>query len=98
MLCHSSGSDDKGKSIARQHYIGLGVNVGVGKTKYERLHEVQREIHKYLKPLFDAAAEKDKSSIKRPTVARGVPATPSAPVAESAPSLARTAGSVEQAA
>jgi integrase len=43
----------KRADVASTNYIGLGVNVGLGKSPYERLWDVQRLVHKALKPMLD---------------------------------------------
>jgi hypothetical protein len=55
LLAHACKKNGEAQSVARTHYIGRNVNVGVGKTKFEWMHDWQREIHKSLKPMFDAA-------------------------------------------
>jgi len=39
-------------TVAAGHYTGTDVNVGIGKTGYERLHEVQRQMYEALRPLL----------------------------------------------
>jgi hypothetical protein len=36
-------------TVAAQHYVGRDVDVGVGRTPYERLHDVQRQMHQELR-------------------------------------------------
>jgi hypothetical protein len=70
MVMNISGSEELAKvmlahapdSVASKYYVGLDAQIGMGKTKFERLHECQKEIHKALKPMFDAALPKPKVS------------------------------------
>lgn len=41
-----------GNTVARRHYVGNDVEVGIGKTPFERLHEVQKAMYAQLKPLL----------------------------------------------
>jgi hypothetical protein len=63
MVLNVSGSEElvqvllaqKTKSVANKFYVGSGVDVGVGQTKFQRLHKVQKEIYQALRPMFQAA-------------------------------------------
>ncbi|CAN5373373.1 hypothetical protein BH09PLA1_BH09PLA1_30390 [soil metagenome] len=40
------------ESILEQHYAGRGIGVGIGRTAFEKVQEVQQEVHRMLAPLF----------------------------------------------
>lgn len=40
-------------SVLELHYAARGIGIGMGKTAFERLYDVQREVHRHLKPMFD---------------------------------------------
>lgn len=41
-----------GATVARRHYVGNDVEVGIGKTPFEKLHEVQKRMYEQLKPIL----------------------------------------------
>ncbi len=50
------------QTVAAKNYVGADVNVGIGKSPYEKLHDAQREMWKQLKPLFEAASKRHSST------------------------------------
>ena len=47
--------------MAAKHYVGADVDVGVGKTPFQRLHEAQKKMYEALRPLM--FAEKKKTAV-----------------------------------
>jgi len=51
----------RGATVAAKHYVGADVDVGVGKTPFQRLHEAQKKMYEALRPLM--FAEKKKTAV-----------------------------------
>lgn len=60
-------------TVAARNYVGADVNVGVGRTPYEKLHEAQREMWKQLKPLFMPTKALLRSEPTQPNCSQSAP-------------------------
>jgi hypothetical protein len=54
----------KRKDVASTNYVGLGINVGVGKTQQQRLWDAQREVHKALAPVLNSNLGEKKQKVQ----------------------------------
>ena len=63
-----------GATVARKHYVGNDVEVGIGKSPFEKLHEVQKKMHEALKPVLFGNALPGTAQTERQAIEGGTQA------------------------